>query len=253
MTQELVKFVVRVGNSGGVLVPKDWINGMAHVELVKKPANILGEVIGMLGSKLEDTIGIYLVGSYARNEQKDGSDIDVLVITNKTEAKLEKRNYNIIIVSKAKLEKMLGENILPLLPMIKEAKPLLNSDLIEEYKNTKLTKKNLRFHIETTKTALKVIKEAIEFAKIENENISDNVMYSLILRLRQVYIVGCLVHNKIPSTKGILSLITELAGSKDPYGAYLRSKQGKNAKKTVSIKQAERIYYYIDKIIKEHG
>ena len=186
MKQELVKKVIRVGNSAGVLVPKEWINGKAHVELVEKPVNIKSEVLEILDSRLEDVVGIYIVGSYARNEQKEDSDVDVLVITNKTEERLEKEKYNLVIIPEEKIAKILEGNILPLLPMIKEANPLLNSTLIEKYKDTKLTKKNLKFHLETTKSALKVVKEAIELAKIDNENISDNVMYSLVLRLREV-------------------------------------------------------------------
>jgi len=251
MVQELIKPVIKVGNSAGVLVPKKWLNGKAHVELVEKPVNILNDVLEILGSRQEDVVGIYVVGSYARNEQKEKSDIDILVITNKTEDRIERANYNIILIPKDRVEKILNENILPLLPMIKEAKPLLNSALIDKYKNTKLTKKNLRFHIETTKSALKVIKEAVDLAKIENENISDNIIYSLILRLREVYIVDCLLKNKISTTKGVLSLIENLTGSRSSYDAYIRSKKGKKTKKLVSIKEANEIYRYIDKRIKE--
>ena len=60
---ELIKPIVRVGNSAGVLVPKDWLNGEARVTLVKKPQNIRQNTLEILNAYLPHIIGLYLVGN----------------------------------------------------------------------------------------------------------------------------------------------------------------------------------------------
>ena len=79
MEQELVKQVVRVGNSAGVILPREWLNAKAKVKLVGEPLNIKKNVLEILAPYLGDVIGIYIVGSYAREEETERSDVDVLV------------------------------------------------------------------------------------------------------------------------------------------------------------------------------
>ena len=140
MIRELIKPIVRVGNSAGVLLPKNWINGKARIELIEKPIDIKKDVLEILDPYLQNIEGIYLIGSYAREEQTKKSDVDILVITNKINKKIKKGKYEIILISKEKVESALEKNILPILPMLKEAKPLVNSSLIEKYKKTQLKK-----------------------------------------------------------------------------------------------------------------
>ena len=118
MKYELTKQIVKVGNSAGVLLPREWLNGMARVELVKKPIDIQKNVLEIIGDYLEDAIGIYLTGSYARGEESERSDVDILVITNSVNKRIVRGVYNIILISKEKVEKTLEHNILPLLPML---------------------------------------------------------------------------------------------------------------------------------------
>src|SRR3989344_2268778 len=148
--QELIKPIVRVGNSAGVILPREWLNGKVRVELVERPLNIKKDILEILDDYLEEIVGIYIVGSYARGEQTKESDVDVLVITNRINKRLEKKHYEIIMTTKDVVEDEMKRNVLPLLPMIKEAKVLMNSDLIEKWKKTELTKKNLKPHIELT-------------------------------------------------------------------------------------------------------
>jgi predicted nucleotidyltransferase len=251
MKQELVKPIVRVGNSAGVLLPKEWLNGRARIELVEKPIDIKSDVIERLGPYLDKTFGIYIVGSYARNEQTKESDVDILVITENIDKRIEEGKYNLILISKQELEKQLKSNALPLIPMLKEAKPLLNSKLIEKYKKTELMKDNLRFHIETTKSALKMNKEAIDIARMAGEVVSKNISYSLILRLRETYIVEQINKNKLPSNKELIRLIIKITGSKSLYENYLRIKENKKPLKDISIEESEKLHIYINKKIKE--
>ena len=248
---ELIKPIIRVGNSAGVILPREWLNGEAKITLLRKPQNIKQEILDILEKDLSSIMGLYLVGSYARTEQTNKSDIDVLGITTHIDKKIKKGKYEIVLISYKNLKEDIGKNILPLLPMLKEAIPIFNGELIKEYENYPLNKNNLKWHIETTLSALKLVKEAIDFAKEDNENISDNIVYSLILRLREVYIVECLIDKKIANNTELIKLIKNLSGSINIYEAYQRSKSNLKSKRLVSVQEAESIYDYVVSSIAE--
>ena len=252
MKQELIKPIVRVGNSAGVLLPRKWLNGRAKIELVKEPIDIKRDVLEIIKYYLADIIGIYVVGSYARSEQKEGSDVDILIITKDIDKKIKKGRYDLMLISAETLKKELENNLLPLLPMIRESRPLLNSTAVEGYKNTKFTQRNIRFHIETTKSALAVIDKAIALAEIEGRGLSENLVYSLVLRLREVYIVDCLKTGKIATTKELVYLIKKLTGSDKAYRLYLNVKNDKKrSDERINVEEAKKIQDYIIKKIKE--
>ncbi len=249
--QEIIKPIVKMGNSACVLLPKAWIDGKAKIELIEKPIDIKEDLFEILNLYLKDVVGIYLVGSYARGEQTNESDIDVVVITNNLEKRIKKGKYEIIILSKNSVEKQLKNNILPLLPMLKEAKPLINAEFLESYKKTKLTKRNLKFHIETTKSAMKVIEKSLELSREMKIKEGDGSAYSLILRLREFYLVDCLRKEKKWTKNEFLRLIKNISGSLNAYKGYLRVKAGKKAKDELPIKEAQKLYDFIVKKIKQ--
>lgn len=250
--EELIKPVVRLGNSACVLLPKSWVDGKAKVELVEKPLDLKKDLFEILSPYLTEVQGIYIVGSYARGEETIESDVDVLVITNTIKKLIKKGKYDITLIPKENVENQLKKNILPLLPMLIEAKSLLNADLLKPYKNTKLTRKNLQFHIETTKSAMNVVREAIKLTKDLNEKkISDAYAYSLILRLRGIYIVGCLIKNKEWNKKDLLKIIKSISGSLVAYKRYAASKLDKKMEDKLPIEEAEKLHDYVVKKIKE--
>ncbi|MEK6854978.1 MAG: nucleotidyltransferase domain-containing protein [Nanoarchaeota archaeon] len=246
------KTIVKIGNSAGVILPREWLNGKARVQLVKKPINIKKEVLEILEPYFEDIIGIYLVGSYARGEETEKSDIDLLVITYQTTKTLTKRKYNIMMLSQKNIENSLKNNAVIFLPMIKEAKPLINKYLIELYKNTPLTKKNLEGYIKIANSSLKINKKFIESAKKTSSPVSDAVAYSLILNLRSVYFVDCIKDNTKWSNKELFNLIKRISGSLNAYEGYLRIKENKNMQENLPNEEALKIYSYLDRKIKEH-
>ncbi|MEK6823432.1 MAG: nucleotidyltransferase domain-containing protein [Nanoarchaeota archaeon] len=259
MIQELIKPIVKVGNSAGVILPKNWINGKARIKLIEKPLNIKKDILEILEPYLQEIEGVYLIGSYARGEQTKESDVDVLVITNKINKKIKKGKYELILIPKEKVELALEKNIIPILPMLKEAKPFVNGSLIEKYKKTQLTGKNLKWHIELTKSALNVNKEIIKLDEETNSDSSDGIAYSLILRLRGTYIVDCLIKNKTPRKKELINLIKKISGSLKSYEGYLRIKNndpkgissGVKDKNELPIEEAKKLYSYVLKKIKE--
>lgn len=244
---EIIKNTIRVGNSAGVLLPKKWLN--SKVKIVLEPLNIERDILEILIEEnlLKRTKGIYLTGSYARREQTIESDIDVLIITDDINKKIKKNRYEIICISEKEIKEQLMKNAIPILSMIKEAKPILNRDLIKEYINNQLNKRNLKFHIETTKSAMKVIEKDIEISKEMGEKISDASAYSLILRLRTLYIINCIRENKIWNKGGFLNLIKKISGSLNAYERYISIKNNKKLGYNLSVTEAKKLMDYINK------
>lgn len=250
--QFLERQIVKVGNSAGVILPREWLNGKAKIQLVEKPLNIKRDIFNILNSYLEDIIGIYVVGSYARSEQTNKSDVDVLVITNKNNKKIDVGKYHIILITQKGVEDTLRTNIMPLLPMIIEAKPLLNSKFIEEYKKIKITGRNLKWHLEIVKSGLKIIKSSMGLTKDSERNCADSVAYSLILHLRSVYIIDCLRNKKLWNRNEFLRLIKSISGSLKAYEGYLRVKNNnKILMEELPLKESGKLYNYISKRIEE--
>ncbi len=249
---EMIKRIVRIGNSAGVILPREWLNGKARVELLEKPLDIKKDILDILEPYLEDILGIYLVGSYARNEQTEKSDVDILAITNNINKKIERGKYAILLIGQKNVENNIKINALPIIPMLREARTIINSDLIEKYKNLNLTRKNLKWYVEQARSALKINKEFIELDKKDNSKTNNAVAYSLILNLRSVYIIDCLIKNKMWSIKEFLGLINRISGSLNAYEGYLRIKNNENIEIGLPVEEAEKLYNYIAKKIKEH-
>ena len=70
---ELVRKIVRVGNSSGVVLPIEWLNGTAKVELIRKPLNIKKDILEIIDTFLKNVLGVYLTGSYARGEETENT------------------------------------------------------------------------------------------------------------------------------------------------------------------------------------
>ena len=252
---KIIKQTREVGTSAGVLLPREWLNKQVVVQIINPDIkSIKKRVFEILIEEdiLQEVFGIYLVGSYARQEQTYESDIDILVITSNTNKRFKKDFYEITLISEKNLKKQLDENILPILPWLIESKAIINESLIQKYKNTKLTKNNLKWHIDTTKSAMNVVKEDIklseEFPEIKMMNSS---AYSLILRLRTIYIIECLKKGKLWKKKEFLNLIKNISGSLNTYEIYNEVKNKNKSNLNLSVKEAKKLINYINEKINE--
>lgn len=249
MENEIVKKTIRVGNSAGVILPKEWLN--TEVKIVLQPLNIEKDVLDILRTEkfLGKISGIYLTGSYARGEQTIDSDIDILVITNSFNNRIKRGKYDFLFISKDKIEDQLRENALPILPMLRESKIILNENLIKKYLNTELNQENLKWHIETTIKMMNEVQEDINFAKKINGMVSDASAYSLILRLRTLYIIDCIRKNKLANKKEFLKLIKKISGSDNAYQRYVYAKNNNPLESKLQINDAEKLRSFaLDKI-----
>ena len=241
--EQLRKKVMRSGNCGAIWVPREWLGEEIIVTRLETPKlSIKEEITKILIPHLENIVGIYLYGSYARKEETSGSDIDILVIA-KNKFKLKNlKKFDINIISIDGLKNKIKKDIF-LYSTIKESTPIINSFLLKELKAIKFNFKNLKWFKETTKISIKEIKEFIELDKLEGDHIlSLNVIYSLILRLRGVFLIKCLKNNKVFSNKLFKKWITKHISDyefKQVYSIYRALRDNKKVDIKVEIRIAE--------------
>ena len=244
-----IKKAIRAGNSSAVILPKAWLNKEVRVELIKKTPEIMLLDIIEIAKKnidLKSIIGIYLVGSYARGEEDENSDIDILIITNDiSKEMINEGTYNIFVISLDLLKEKLKNDLLPIGQMIKEAKPLLNSNYLNQIE-ANITKNNVKWYIDTAKEKLVLIKKIIDKTKNKKINLlSDKIAYTLILRIRTLYIIKKLIENRNYSKREFIRLINKIAGKTDSYGRYLSVKNNLKEEYGITLEETERLYKYL--------
>ncbi|MEK6917687.1 MAG: nucleotidyltransferase domain-containing protein [Nanoarchaeota archaeon] len=243
-----IKKAVKAGNSSAVILPRSWLDREVRIELIEKtPEKILIDTLEIIKKHLnvDKIIGIYLVGSHARGDYDKDSDIDILVVTDDTDKEMISEGvYNILIVSSELLSQKLSQDLFPIGQMIREAKPLLNSSYLKSV-NVKVTRKNISWYIDTTEDKLRLIKRAMDLSIKKNNYLSDLVAYTLILRIRTLYIIERLIKNQDYSKKEFLKLIGKVSHTPNPYERYLAVKNNLEITDGLSIEEAERLYDYL--------
>lgn len=242
---ELVRDVRPIGNSSGVLLPRAWLGGKARVQLIKEPRRPEEEALDLFAEYLPQIEGLYLVGSHARGEADEQSDLDIVAITS-VPLKLQPRGdgVHVVTLTRREAKRQLQSNAIPLLPMLREAKPLINLALLTELRQTPLTPRNIRPHLELTASALDVSEAFLEELD-DNDLAPEAAVYSLVLRLRGVYLVDCLIRRRKSSEKQFKKLAQSLTGSPDAYLAHRALKHNREPGRTISIRQARSILDYV--------
>ena len=245
---EIIKKAFKLGNSAGILLPIEWRDKEVSVKLVDK--SITQELLEILQEKdfLKSTIGIFLAGSYARGEEESDSDVDILVITNNINKNMKIGKYEITFISKERFEKLFPKSLY-LASLIHESKTILNEDYLQGYKNKTLDI-SIRENIDDIKSMTRVNEEVIKFDEEIGEKVLDGTIYSLVLRLRELYLIDCLKNNKNQSKKEFKSLIKRIA-SEECYKAYLRIKNDLKSKQVIPVEEAKAIINEIKKRTKE--
>ena len=195
MEEKIVRQVTEIGNGAHIFAPKEWLG--EEVIILRTPKkDPKEEVLKVLYPYLDRVVAVFLFGSYARNEQEKDSDMDVFVISNE-KFKVKSNNLDLIIVPENKIE--LAKKINPILfySMLNEAKQIINPSYLEKLKQEKVNFWYFKEFIEDTKKSINSNKEIIEMdKKLKNKWMSESVIYSLILRLRGVFIINLLLSNK---------------------------------------------------------
>jgi len=195
MTREIVKLVKRYGNSGGVYVPSNWVGGKVKVELIDEPSNPK-EVLNKID--LKHIVSAILYGSYARNEISEGSDIDIILITDE-DAKIKipdelKQKYDIQIKNIKEARNAMQRDPIFYKIIQDESLALINHQFLENLKKNTLKPGGIRTRIEITESSLNISKQIFEAGDFKE------IIYPLIMRLKEMLILEYLLTNKKYST-----------------------------------------------------
>jgi predicted nucleotidyltransferase len=201
----IIKKTREVGKSSGVILPRKWLNRNVMVQLITNSLETISkEVLDILLKKniLNEVIGIYLAGSYARGEENPYSDVDILVVTSKTNKILKEDNYEITCINEENLEEALKKDLY-IVSLLQEARPLLNEKSLRYYKSMM----NPRTFKLSILNEIRRILKLNEIIMKDESTVNNGVIYSLILRLRELYLLDCIFKRKIPSKKEFLELV----------------------------------------------
>ena len=247
MEYEIVKKAFKLGNSAGVLLPIEWKDRKVAIKLID--SSITQEIFEILEERglLKNTMGVFLAGSYARGEETEYSDIDVLIITDNVNKQIKIRKYELVFVSKERFKKFLRKSLY-FVSLINEAKVILNDALLKHYKD-KIRGISIKRQIDDIKSITKINEGFIKIDNELGERVIDGIIYSLVLRLRELYLIECLKKYKSSSNKEFINLIKRIA-SEEAYNAYIRVKNDLRTKKVISVKEAQALIEEIRKRIR---
>ena len=241
--EQLTRRVTKVGNGAHIIAPKEWIDD--EVILTRKPKqDIKKEIIKLIYPHIENIQAAFLYGSYARKEQTEKSDIDILIISDE-KIKIKHKNYDIITIPKSKIPKAIKSNPILMHSILKEAKPIINNSLLKELQNQKIDKNLFKEFILSTKRIIKINQETIELDKLDGKILkSKSVIYSIFLRLRGLFIINSLLKNENYSNK----LFKEWLQTKSPetdyetiHEIYQSIRDNKASTKKIALNQVEKL------------
>lgn len=206
--EQVVKTVMKSGNSGSVYVPKEWIGE----RVIVRPLSIREKVLQITAPYMENVMGIYLYGSYARGEETPESDIDILVATDKKIPLDRQDNIDIEAVEIADIKSRIMKDWVGYYSIIHEAKPIINEKLLEELQGIKPDPKALDWYYNMTENALSIVNDLLEIEGDMNGSI-----YSLMLRSRGLYIIQCNLKDKKYSNKDLEDFIVKRGIAREDY------------------------------------
>jgi len=176
-----------MGNSASVYVPREWINQKVVVSLLS-PEDMVLEAVK---SQLKHVVGVYLYGSYVRGEETEESDIDALIVTSRKIRIEYRRPLDLVVATREELEKLLYEDPVKIMPILRECRPLINEAYLEKLKESKINaKKYLGFVAETLRKV-----SGYEGAIPKQEHLSA-IVYSLMMRLRVAYMTKLMLEGR---------------------------------------------------------
>ncbi len=195
MKEQIIRQVTRIGNGAHIFAPKEWLG--EEVVLVRTPEkSLIEKIFSVISPHLENIKGVYLYGSRARGEEEKDSDIDLFIITSK-KIKIKEKRFEIISVEEDKIDRVIKSFPLVMYSILSEAKPIINSNLIEELKNKYKPKlENFRGFLNETKNIIKINEEFLNLNKNKVYTDSSAEAYSIILRLRGIFLIKKIIHNE---------------------------------------------------------
>ncbi len=233
------KMVQPFGNSGHVILPKEYVGKRMRFLLEPKTINEVKEdLMWMLLPHLEKVEGVYLYGSYARNEQTASSDVDALILASEKFSLPKKENYSVIILTKKELDATVERRPVLILPIIREAIAILNGPLLKLYKEMPIKRHAISKFLDETMEILDINRqgEALGFE-------TGSLVYSLILRIRSLLLIQCLLSNQPYSKRGLYSILGKgglrAQQANEAYSIYANEREGRKVGASKIIGQEE--------------
>lgn len=238
--EQIVRIARSFGNGAHVFVPKEWAG--EQILIVKPEKRSLKErILSELESHLDSIVGVYLYGSYARDEQAIDSDIDLFALTNQ-KMKIKAEGFEIVCLKQGEIEKAIKIEPLLMYSILSEAKPIINSKLLEEIKlKYKPKLKDFKSFFKDSERMIKVNEDFLEKEKSDILS-SEAVVYSLVLRLRGLFIIKSLLSGKNYSHRLFKAWIKFELPEIDfssIYQAYRSSKNDKKVKQKIKVEDIQ--------------
>ncbi len=250
--EKIVRRVTPSGNGAHVFTPKEWIDEEVIVVRASK-LNIKKEILMILEPYMGNVISAFIFGSYARGEQNEKSDIDVLVIANK-KIKINKKGFEIIIILEDKIKKAFALNPILMYSAASEGVPIINMSFLEYLRREKLHKGLFKEFVKSSEDSLASSKWIIELDKEQGLHYtSDSAVYSLFMRLRGIFILDCLLNNYKYSNNSFKNWILKKTVNfnyKSFYSIYTSVRDNKKTTDRLSIKNAESLVKLLETEIK---
>ncbi len=246
--EQIMRIAKAFGNGAHIFVPKEWAG--EQIVLIKPQRKSVRErIISVIDPYLDSVVGVYLYGSYARGEQIYDSDIDLFIIAER-KIKINIEGMHIICLEQKELEKAIKLEPLLMYSVLSEAKPIINSKLIEDLK--KNYKPKIEDFEEFLKDCRRIIKINEEFLEAEKDLYlkGEAVIYSIVLRLRGVFILKSLLKGEKYTHKSLKSWIKGNVPEidfKSIYEAYRDSKSDKKLKQKIKVNDIKSLLKFLEK------
>ena len=253
INMKLIKNVQSWGNSAGVLLPKNWQGKRVQITLIDRTLEIKKEVFSILDPYLEEIIGIYICGSYSRGDEDDSSDIDIIAISNGLKKDIISGKYRVSIIPLSMIKSSIEKDPIQIFPRIKEAKTLLNDSLIKGLKNQKIRKDSFKKYFEDTLSIIKIDEDIINLDKNDMLD-SAEIIYSLILRARGIFLIKNILQNENYSKKKFLRYIEKDITKENVdrlYNIYREYKEKQTSEIKIKTEIVLKLLYFIKKEVKD--
>ncbi len=189
--EQITREATKSGNGAHVFVPKEWAG--ERIVLLRQPKYSASGILQLLEPHLTDIEGVFIFGSRARGEARDGADIDLLVITGR-KVDIHIPGHHVIAATKEQFGRLFQLEPLLLSAALAEAAPVINAGLLAELRKSFPPAPSLfRPFIKETERVI-AIHEGIP-------PVPSSAAYSLIFRLRGVYIIRDLLTGRPYSHK----------------------------------------------------
>ena len=206
----MLKDVKKYGNSGGVYLPAEWVGGQVRVELVRKPVDLRADLAKI---DLEHAISAIIYGSYARGDREGDSDIDIILVTDDhgTDIPPEiRQRYDVRTMTEKQMRDSMANDPIFHKSIKDSSIAIINHGFLKELANIELNHDPIEYRIDLAESSLALTKSILD-----GYEGSEELVYPLIMRLKEMIILECLFSDKKYTTKLLKKEISKAVGDAD--------------------------------------